>query len=230
MDKYGIIGWPVAHSLSPRLFSAAYNGKFQYELLGSPDFEECWKTFLNGGYRAVNVTAPYKEKAFQRADIVSDEVRNIGAANIIVKTPEGLAAHNSDYLGVRKILESLPDVHTACVIGFGGAGKAALAAVRSFGMEPVLLRHDGSSASDSVKPACFDIIICTLPKFVEWVTELRSRYLLEANYKDPCLMNAGIAGEYIPGRRWLLEQAVEGYGLMTGENPDKKAIFASLDI
>jgi len=254
MDKFGIIGWPVAHSLSPKLFSAAYGGRFSYELLGKPTFEESWKAFLDGGYRAINVTAPYKERAFVLADVKSDEAARTGAANIIVNTAEGLKAYNSDYLGVRRILDSLTGIHSACVVGFGGAGKAALAAAQDCGLDTVLLRHDGSlsaelpeekspqeeeglrnrlydggsSAPSSCGGRCFDIVIYTLPKVVGWEGGLRCRYLLEANYKDPGLENSGIAAEYVPGKRWLLEQAVSGYALMTGIEPDTKALSEAL--
>ena len=42
MDKFGLIGYPIAHSLSPRLFSAAYGGRYAYELIETPDFEKAW--------------------------------------------------------------------------------------------------------------------------------------------------------------------------------------------
>ena len=39
MIKFGLAGYPIADSLSPRLFDAAYHGNWPYELLESPDFE-----------------------------------------------------------------------------------------------------------------------------------------------------------------------------------------------
>ena len=47
--------------------------------------------------------------------------------------------------------------------------------------------------------------------------------ILEANYRTPCLEGCGKA--YISGRRWLLYQAVAGYGIFTGETPDADAMF-----
>jgi len=74
-------------------------------------------------------------------------------------------------------------------------------------------------------------VIYTLPKYAPGAEKIRCGFLIEANYKDPCLQNYnGICRQYIPGTKWLLEQAAEGYGLMAGKNPDKKAIFAALDI
>ena len=101
--KFGLIGYPIAHSLSPALFKAGYDGKYPYELIETPDFEEAYQRFLDG-YDGINVTAPFKELAFAKADILSDECKAIGATNLLIKTPEGVKAYNSDYLGVRKWL------------------------------------------------------------------------------------------------------------------------------
>ncbi len=102
-SKFGLIGHPIAHSLSPALFKAGYDGKYPYELIETPDFEEAYQRFLNG-YDGINVTAPFKELAFAKADILSDECKAIGATNLLIKTPEGVKAYNSDFLGVRKWL------------------------------------------------------------------------------------------------------------------------------
>ena len=99
MPDFGLIGHPIEHSQSPRLFETAYHGKYRYDLIKGQYFEESYAKFLKG-YKAVNVTAPFKEKAYEKADIVSGPVALTGAANILVKTPEGVSAHNSDFTGV----------------------------------------------------------------------------------------------------------------------------------
>ena len=104
MKRFGLIGHPVAHSLSPALFKAAYAGKYPYDLIEGEDFEASYQKFLEE-YDAINVTAPFKEMAFRKADIVTEECKAIGATNLLVKTPEGVKAYNSDYLGVRRWLE-----------------------------------------------------------------------------------------------------------------------------
>ena len=98
--KFGLIGHPIAHSLSPALFKAGYDGRYPYELIETADFEEAYAKFLEG-YDGINVTAPFKELAFAKADILSPECKTIGATNLLVKTPGGIKAYNSDYLGVR---------------------------------------------------------------------------------------------------------------------------------
>jgi len=100
MKRFGLIGHPIAHSLSPALFKAGYDGRYPYELIETADFEEAYARFLEE-YEGINVTAPFKELAFAKAEILTDECKTIGATNLLVKTPEGIKAYNSDYLGVR---------------------------------------------------------------------------------------------------------------------------------
>ena len=99
MSKYGLIGDPIATSLSPALFNAGYSGELKYDLIEGSDFETSWKRFLDE-YDGINVTAPFKEKAFRKADLFTPYCSKIGASNLIVKTPEGLLADNSDFTGI----------------------------------------------------------------------------------------------------------------------------------
>ena len=132
MKKFGLIGHPIEHSLSPALFKAGYDGKYPYDLIQTADFEEAYARFLEG-YDGINVTAPFKELAIKKADILSEECQKIGATNLLIKTPEGIKAHNSDYLGLRLWIEMISregvfsdhQIPRILIIGLGGAGKAA---------------------------------------------------------------------------------------------------------
>lgn len=238
MKKFGLIGHPIAHSLSPALFKAGYGGRYTYDLIESESFDAAYARFTDE-YDGINVTAPFKEQAFAKADIVSEECSFIGAANILVKTTEGIKAHNSDYLGVRKwIQEQTEDgsAGTVLVVGAGGAGKAAAAAAASLGLKTTIINRTMSRATEwterqdayeyIVKPVeefakefrRSDIVIYTLPVAISQISELdRSeidgkKALLEANYRNPVLRGNG--------KTWLLYQAVTGYEIFTGEKPD----------
>ena len=106
--KFGLIGHPIAHSLSPALFKAGYDGRYPYQLIEGADFEDSYRRFLEG-YDGINVTSPFKEPAFAKADILSPECEAIGATNLLVKTPDGIKAYNSDYLGVRMWLSDVAE-------------------------------------------------------------------------------------------------------------------------
>ena len=238
MKKFGLIGHPIAHSLSPALFEAGYDRRYPYDLIEEEAFDAAYSRFIDG-YDGINVTAPFKEQAFAKADIVSEECRAIGAANILIKTPEGIKAHNSDYLGVRMWIQEIigsDSLKTALIVGAGGAGKAAATAAASLGLKTTIINRTMSKAVEwaerqgiyeyIIKPVedfaeefrRNDIVIYTLPVALPQISGLdrseieEKKALLEANYKDPVLRGNG--------KIWLLYQAVTGYELFTGEKPN----------
>lgn len=244
--KFGLIGYPIAHSLSPTLFKAGYDGKFPYDLIETPDFEEAYQIFLDG-YDGINVTAPFKELALKKADIVSRECELTGATNLLVKTPDGVAAYNSDYRGLVMLLESMhrPEDDTPArtlIVGLGGAGKAAAAAARTLGHEVILMNR--TQYSPEVLPLerfreefrKAGMIIYNLPVAIPQLQELTdedftpglAKTLLEANYRNPSFgkeltdmaLKANPEFRLVKGEAWLLSQAVTGYELFTGEKPD----------
>ena len=259
MDKFGIIGNPVVGSMSPRLFAAAYGGRWPYELIEGADFDASWARFLRE-YKGINITAPFKEDAFRAADRVAPAARRIGAVNLAVKTPRGVEAYNTDYEGVRLALAEAGTAaaKTALVVGCGGAGRAAAAAAVDAGMQLVLQNRTrnraevlaevfGGSVEDDLRTAvrAADVIIYTIPQPTDALLDLQEadfapaegrpgKVVLEANYKNPAFPGALLerleraGGRYVPGRRWLLYQAVAGYALFTGEEPDKERIMNAL--
>ena len=173
MKKFGLIGHPIDKSMSPALFRAGYSGKYAYDLIEGADFTASYDIFLKD-YDGINVTAPFKEKACAEADILSPEVARTGAANLLVKTPEGVRAYNTDYYGVilsvadgilpeggygyynrcgtdLSVLRHVLSVifgrrPKALVAGCGGAGRAAAVAAASLGYRTVLLNRSVSKA------------------------------------------------------------------------------------
>ena len=112
--RFGIIGAPVTGSMSPRLFRAAYGGKYAYDLIEEDDFDKAWARFL-AGYDGINVTAPFKAAAAAAGDVQSPEVARIGAANLAIKTPQGVKVFNTDYAGVLRALA--PALSARCRTG-----------------------------------------------------------------------------------------------------------------
>ncbi len=215
MKKFGLIGHPIEHSLSPALFKAGYDGRYPYDLIQGEDFGTSYQRFIEE-YDGINVTAPFKEQAYSKADIISDECRLCKAANLLVRTPDGVKAYNSDFLGVRQWLQEVlyrSPCHTTLVVGTGGAGRAGAAAAASLGMEVVLMNRNMERAerlADDLKSigcdamtrpledfvTCFrksDIIIYNIPTAIPQMLDLTERdftpgkpkYTFEANYKDP---------------------------------------------
>ena len=248
MDRFALIGWPIGHSLSPKLFEAAYGGAYAYELIEEENFEDAWEKFIRGPYKAINITTPFKEPALAKVAAleaegrghVSEECRKIGATNLCVRSSRGMECYNSDYRGVKAMLSSngFGSGYSAVVVGYGGAGKAAAAAAEDSGMEVVVCNRS-SHPSRQIRPldelpviasAC-ELMIYTLPVAVPQLREaldpgfgcaMCQPVIIEANYRQPCLSR--YSGKYIGGRQWLLAQAETGYGLMTGKTPDSDAM------
>ena len=274
--KFGLIGHPIAHSQSPALFRAAYGGKYAYDLIEGDVFEESYRRFLEG-YAGINVTAPFKGNAYRMTDIRSRECERVGATNLLVKTDKGIKGYNTDYYGVvltvlsavRSVfgaagpddLSALParpspqemrdalggKVKKALVVGCGGAGKAAAAAVADMGLETTLMNRTAEKAESLAKTlsdsnvkvlpvsklveavAQSDITIYTLPAPTGGEVFLKEcfkpgdrKILIEANYRDPVLKDIleSVPGcTYIHGQTWLLFQAYAGYDIFTGETP-----------
>ena len=209
--KFGLIGDPIAHSLSPALFKAGYNGRWAYDLIEGNDFENSFQRFMKE-YQGINVTAPFKEMAFARADILSEECRLIGAANILVKTSDGVLACNSDFMGVRRWLQEVGagDGSAVLIAGCGGAGKAAAYACATLGCKTVLVNRDRSKAESIASKAGgklnfevadlddfsevlkeSDILIYNIPSAIPALSGLKPEdfkpgaLVLEANYRNP---------------------------------------------
>lgn len=233
--KLGLIGYPIAHSRSPRLFAEAYpGGEHTYELIEEADFEKAYNTFL-GGYDAVNVTMPFKELAYWRCTPGSEAVNHIKAVNILKKAADGrILGFNSDYLGVLEILRGEnPAGRRLLVVGSGGAAKAAAVAAKAAGFAVTMTNRSFEKCHAFVRHCSlpleaaemkglditpFSHIIYAVPAPVaqlqEW--DFAGRTVMEANYANPCLEDKcrREGARYISGLAWLQAQADTGYKIM----------------
>ncbi len=135
MDRYAIIGNPVAHSLSPEihpLFAKQTGQELSYERVLAPldGFAETVATFRAGGARGCNVTVPFKVEAFQLATAHSARALQAGAANTLRFDSDGVYADNTDGIGLVTDLESNLGVNLAgrriLLLGAGGAARGVL--------------------------------------------------------------------------------------------------------
>ncbi len=144
MNRLGVLGWPVAHSLSPRIQNAALHAAglpdWHYGLLPVPPelFAETVAGLPEAGFRGANVTIPHKPAALALATHASPRAAAIGAANTLIFTAGGqVRADNTD---APALIASLP--HPAAgasvlVLGAGGSARAAVWALRDAGAASV---------------------------------------------------------------------------------------------
>lgn len=142
----GVIGWPVAHSKSP-LIHRFWLGKLNLDGDYSrfpvhPDKVHAAVRALPAlGLRGVNVTVPHKEAVLNAVDHIAPSAAAVGAVNTVVTGADGsLSGHNTDVDGIAEALSSvsLRDA-SVCVIGAGGAARAAMQVLRTHGAGDVAL-------------------------------------------------------------------------------------------
>lgn len=142
----GLIGHPIGHSRSPAMQQAALDA------LGIPARYVLWETppgaltdritsLRSPRILGANVTIPHKAAVLPLLDALAPEVeREMHAVNSIVRenTPQGvrLIGHNTDVVGILRVLEAhatWPATQRLLLLGAGGAARAAVAAARRLG-------------------------------------------------------------------------------------------------
>ena len=158
----GVIGSPIAHSLSPKLHghwlrSMGIPGHYVPLDIGQADLPEVLRTLPKAGFVGVNVTIPHKERVLELADSVTDRAAVIGAANTLTFRKDGkIHADNTDGYGfVNNIRQSAPDwdasVGPAVVFGAGGAARAVLAALLEMGAPEIRLTNRSKPRAEALR-------------------------------------------------------------------------------
>ncbi len=144
MTEYGIIGYPLEHSYSGRIFNLKFEKEgidARYRLFPIPSIEEFPEILAIPGLRGLNVTSPYKEQVIPYLDKLCGQAAEIRAVNTVKLGPEGITGHNTDIIGFTRAYEDIigPEPKKALVLGTGGASKAAVFALRNMGHEAQLV-------------------------------------------------------------------------------------------
>lgn len=140
--KFGLIGHPVAHSLSPVIHHAAYRElglDHEYGLLDAPteaDVDQIARALRRGELSGVNITIPWKRRAFALADRHSALCERLQVANVLQPVGAELVAHNTDALALEVEFTPL-GAKRAIVLGSGGATPAVIAACAVAGISEI---------------------------------------------------------------------------------------------
>lgn len=148
----GVIGWPVAQSLSPRLHGYwlrhyGIDGAYVPLAVRPEDFASVLKALPRMGFVGVNVTLPHKESALGAVDDVDATAHEIGAVNTIDVTAEGrLAGRNTDAFGfIENLKRGAPEweasLGPAVVLGAGGAARAVCHALADAGVAEIRIAN-----------------------------------------------------------------------------------------
>ncbi len=167
--KYGLIGEKLGHSFSKEIHGLLCD--YTYELCEiAPENLDAFMT--EKSFCAINVTIPYKEKVIPYLESVDDAARGIGAVNTVVNRGGKLYGYNTDFYGMKSLIEKNEiDVSgkKVLILGSGGTSKTATAVCRSLGAEKIIrvsrTATDGSVSYEEAyeKHSDAQIIINTTP-------------------------------------------------------------------
>ena len=157
----GVIGWPVAHSLSPRLHgywlqTLGIDGAYVPLPVAPENISDALRALPKLGFAGANVTVPHKEAALAAVDEVSEIANRIGAVNTLICKSDGtLYGDNTDAFGFIENLRAgapswRPDSGRALVLGAGGAARAVITALIDAGVTEISLSNRTLARADDV--------------------------------------------------------------------------------
>jgi shikimate dehydrogenase len=139
MKRFGVIGHPIAHSLSPLLHGKAYeflhlNCSYEsFDILPEALYDTV-QSLHKQGFAGLNVTLPHKEAVARFVHMTTDEAKTVGAVNTILFDGDLTTGDNSDVYGFAASIESVRGLfegRTVLVLGAGGSARAVLYALIS---------------------------------------------------------------------------------------------------
>lgn len=140
----GLIGYPVSHSLSPKIQNAAlkfFSLEGDYSLFPiHPDDKQGLKDLLvcvrSGEITGLNVTIPHKQNVMELLDELTLTAKAIGAVNVIYRREDKLVGDNTDAPGFLADLKKFVNRETrkqgdrnALILGAGGSARAVIYAL-----------------------------------------------------------------------------------------------------
>ncbi len=200
MDRYAVFGFPIKHSRSPWIharFATQTNQQLIYvaQEVAPDTFEQQVLAFFANGGCGLNITVPFKERAFQMAEVLSEAAATAGAVNTLYRNDRGqLCGENTDGVGMlRDIVQNQGGVvagKSVLLVGAGGAVRGVL---------PNLL---------AAKPVRVCIVNRTIEKAVTWASrfaehgnlDVRTFAELEGEHFDLIIngTSAGLDGSVPP--------------------------------
>jgi shikimate dehydrogenase len=249
MKKYAVIGDPVAHSLSPKMYNAAFeflgfDGLYLAEQVQSDDLSCFMKKLRTSEYAGISVTVPHKEAVMTFCDHLSDKATKIGAVNCVYNKDGVVFGENTDWFG---FVEALKEVESnlrgkkVLVLGAGGAARAVVFALNQVGAKVFIWNRTLSKAQelaqefelqivDSVYDCDPEILVNTTSVGLniehEMLVDLEQFQNLEIVfdliYKETklSLQAKSLNLKVVDAKRMLLLQAVQQFAIFTGlESP-----------
>ena len=209
---YGVVGDPIAHSLSPAIMNAAFrreNVNAVYLALHAKTLKDLLTCVNEIPIHGISVTMPYKEAILPFLDNTDSHTTKVGACNTVVRAQDGkLYGFNTDTAGIVRPLErrlSTLEGARILVIGAGGAARAAVFGLKERGAEVYILNRTAAHAKKlahqararlmkrpDLKKMAFDVIVNATPVGMGnsketplQEKEINARYIFDMIYDPP---------------------------------------------
>lgn len=130
--QYGLIGEKLSHSFSKEIHTKYFGLDYSLKELA---YNEVATFLKKRNFKAINVTIPYKTTVIPYLDYIDDTAKKIGAVNTIVNDNGILKGYNTDFLGLKLMLEKSGidfKGKNFLILGDGATSKTAVAVAESF--------------------------------------------------------------------------------------------------
>jgi len=190
-----VMGWPVNHSLSPKMHGwwlELYHicGSYGMQAVEPKNLKDALQQLLDQGYAGCNLTLPLKEEALGLMDIHDESALTAGAVNTVVVKNGKLHGYDSDGYG---FIENLKAQHAdwsgerVAIVGTGGASRSIISSLKKAGAQRfVLVNRTRERAQKIIENFELDADIC------DW--ENRSKLLKDATMLVNCT-SLGMKGQ-----------------------------------
>ena len=161
MNKYLVIGNPIAHSLSPLLHNYWFkkyrflDSIYEKKKVEKKDLKKIVEQIKNDEVKGVNVTVPFKREIFNFIDTAPHEVQFTKSVNTLVKENDKVVGYNTDQQGFEISLEENDwdcKDKKILIIGAGGVTPSILSTfIKADGAEKIYLSNRTRSKAEELK-------------------------------------------------------------------------------
>lgn len=185
IGRFGIIGNPLTHSISPLLFEGIFKLlNLDYIYIPFQLKEHEIKPFLESmkikSFVGMNVTIPYKEVICKFLDQLDAHAKKIKAVNTIFFENGKTIGFNTDFYGFLKSIEEFKEkIKKILIIGGGGAGRAVLYAISQLKYKKIFLMERNSVRREILRE---DFKFVPFLELIEWKEDYFNKILGEVDF------------------------------------------------
>lgn len=159
MKRYAVFGYPVLHSLSPKIHQAfAHQSGIAIEYVAIEsrpgDFDGTLSSFARSGGEGANVTLPHKQRAAELCNLLSARAKRAGAVNTLIKHGNGWLGDNTDGAGLVRDLTGRHGLdlrgRRTLMLGAGGAARGIAPALLDAGIGELFIVNRDTQKADAL--------------------------------------------------------------------------------